>query len=318
MLRESSRGLFFLLLCASLVSLGSCASVLYAINDILSQDGIDDPPASSENPGIALDRTPIHRGTVAESDSSFASSEFDIVELVNSHRQDNGLPALLPHSELASTALSHSRDMGVNDFYSHVTPAGVTPQDRVLARLNDRYYGVAVSENIAYMASSRGFQSYSDQMLAEQFVDMWMNSPGHRANILRPDSTHIGVGLYAIGNRIYATQKFMRYIATLVSHSDDEIMHSNEPAIHLALNPQLARDQDVVVRVGLPDPEARWYRADGRFYRGIAFVAPEWISENEFAVRLPTEEYGPGTYTVRLGVSGGTATFSEEFTFQVR
>ena len=63
----------------------------------------------------------------------------------------------------------------------------------------------AWGENIAYIQGTN-----SNSALATKFMDNWMNSSGHRANILSTNFSSIGIGVYKIGNTYYATQEFYR------------------------------------------------------------------------------------------------------------
>lgn len=112
-----------------------------------------------------------------------------IAELVNVERAKAGLPGLRVSACAQNFAVSWSRTMAATGTFEHQS---LTP---VMTGCAARGAG----ENIAYGASS-----------AEAFMTMWMNSPGHKANILRASFTHIGVGLArASGGRWYATQNFL-------------------------------------------------------------------------------------------------------------
>ncbi|MGC0407214.1 uncharacterized protein YkwD/stress response protein SCP2 [Streptomyces sp. SAI-195] len=105
----------------------------------------------------------------------------EVVDLTNRERAGAGLPALAVDARLTVAAQAHSADMVARDFYSHTDPDGGKPWDRAAAAGATRR---TVGENIAC-----GQRSPAD------VVEGWMNSPGHRANILKADFTHIGVGL---------------------------------------------------------------------------------------------------------------------------
>ncbi|GAB2789401.1 CAP domain-containing protein [Streptomyces chlorus] len=119
----------------------------------------------------------------------------DVVDLTNRERARAGLPPLAVDSLLVTAAQAHSADMVARDFYSHTAPGGSRPWDRAAAAGSARR---TIGENIA-----------CGQRSAAEVVEGWMNSPGHRANILKPDFTHIGVG-FAGGGRAgtYWTQLF--------------------------------------------------------------------------------------------------------------
>ncbi|MCA1217571.1 CAP domain-containing protein [Streptomyces sp. 8L] len=119
----------------------------------------------------------------------------EVARRTDAERAAAGLGPLAPDPLLARAAQDHSADMAARDFYSHTDPDGREPWDRARAA-GARHRGVG--ENIA-----------CGQRSAAEVVEGWMNSPGHRANILRPSFTHLGVG-YATGSRAgtYWTQLF--------------------------------------------------------------------------------------------------------------
>lgn len=119
----------------------------------------------------------------------------EVVELTNRERRGAGLPPLALDPLLTAAAQAHSADMVARDFYSHTSPEGSQPWDRAAAAGSARR---TIGENIA-----------CGQRSAQEVVEGWMNSPGHRANILKADFTHIGIG-FAGGGRAgtYWTQLF--------------------------------------------------------------------------------------------------------------
>ncbi|WP_067537825.1 CAP domain-containing protein [Nocardia crassostreae] len=118
-----------------------------------------------------------------------------VIELTNRERTGAGLPPLAPDPLLTRVAQAHSADMVARDFYSHTCPDGSRPWDRAVAAGCARRM---IGENIA-----NGYPAPAE------VVTGWMNSPGHRANILKPDFTHVGVGLAGGGrNGTYWTQLF--------------------------------------------------------------------------------------------------------------
>ncbi|MCL1468286.1 CAP domain-containing protein [Argonema galeatum A003/A1] len=124
-----------------------------------------------------------------------------VVNLSNSFRAQNGLPPLTMNPQLNASAQAHTTDMALNDYTSHTGLNGSNIGDRALAA---GYRSPFVGENIAW-----GFPT------PEAAVNWWMNSPGHRANILNPDYRDIGVGYYFLANdtgnvnyNYYWTQNF--------------------------------------------------------------------------------------------------------------
>ncbi|MFF2521306.1 CAP domain-containing protein [Streptomyces liangshanensis] len=124
-----------------------------------------------------------------------ASIVAEMLDLTNAERGAAGLRPLAHDRRLADAAQAYSTDMATRAFYSHTSPEGLAPWDRAAAA-GAPHRGIG--ENIA-----------CGQRTAAEVVEGWMNSPGHRANILKPDFTHLGVG-YAGGGPAgtYWTQLF--------------------------------------------------------------------------------------------------------------
>lgn len=139
---------------------------------------------------------------VQENASFNAEIEQLIFNKVNEERTKAGVPALSYNSTMETYARVKSKDMGVRNYFDHVDPDGemITAQ---MARDGVSYN--AWGENIAYIGGVSDAAA-----LAEQFMTNWMNSDGHRANILSSNFTSIGVGVYKSGNRYYATQEFYK------------------------------------------------------------------------------------------------------------
>jgi uncharacterized YkwD family protein len=125
------------------------------------------------------------------------SSDFltQVVDLTNQQRAANGCGALKVNATLAQVAQAHSADMAANNYFSHDSQNGQSPFDRMTAA---GYHFSAAAENIA-----------AGQRTPSDVVTAWMNSEGHRANILNCTYTEIGVG-YATGGSYgtYWTQDF--------------------------------------------------------------------------------------------------------------
>lgn len=122
-----------------------------------------------------------------------ASYEAEVVALTNDQRAAHGCPALRDDPRLRAAALGHSVDMQVRDYFAHNTPDGVTPWTRIQAQ----GYSDPSAENIAM-----------GQPTPQAVVEAWMNSAGHRANILNCSSKAIGVGVQFGPNGPWWTQDF--------------------------------------------------------------------------------------------------------------
>jgi uncharacterized protein YkwD len=127
-----------------------------------------------------------------------ASVEQSVLIAVNQARRGEGLAALEPDSELAALARDHSCAMARDGFFDHKAPDGETMGDRI-RKAGRRYASVA--ENIARIESPDP---------AARAVAGWLESPGHRRNILTPGFTHSGVGACRSGRAVYFTQLFLR------------------------------------------------------------------------------------------------------------
>ena len=131
--------------------------------------------------------------TIPQTDSNVLSFENEVVRLVNEIRVENGLKALTANWELSRVARIKSQDMVDNRYFSHTSPVYGSPFQMIKAfGLTYRTAG----ENIAY-----------GQRTPQAVVNGWMDSSGHRANILNASYTQIGVGYAANGH--YWTQMFI-------------------------------------------------------------------------------------------------------------
>ncbi|HEV7651767.1 MAG TPA: CAP domain-containing protein [Actinophytocola sp.] len=118
--------------------------------------------------------------------------EDEVVDLMNKQRAEAGCDPVVVDPRLVQAAEEHSKDMAERKYFGHTTPEGLTFRDRILST---GYANPQTAENIA-----RG------QRDATQVMDSWMDSPGHRANILNCDLSRVGVGLDE--NGMYWTQDF--------------------------------------------------------------------------------------------------------------
>ena len=130
---------------------------------------------------------------IPENDAEALSYEKEVVRLVNEERRSRGLSELTHDWQLARVARYKSEDMKENNYFSHTSPTYGSPFQMM------KSFGISyrsAGENIAM-----GYKT------PEAVVEGWMNSSGHRANILNASFTHIGVGYVKDGN--YWTQMFI-------------------------------------------------------------------------------------------------------------
>jgi uncharacterized protein YkwD len=120
--------------------------------------------------------------------------EQQMLDLVNQERQANGLNPLAPDPELTEVARRHSADMFARGYFAHDTPEGLSPFDRMRAA-NVRF--TTAGENLALAPT-----------LPIAHTGL-MNSPGHRANILRREFGRVGIGVMDGGMRgLMVSQEF--------------------------------------------------------------------------------------------------------------
>ncbi|MGW4111323.1 CAP domain-containing protein [Actinosynnema sp. NPDC004786] len=121
--------------------------------------------------------------------------EDQVLALTNGERSAAGCPALTANAQLAAAAKRHSDDMARTGNFSHTGSDGSTAAQRVT---DAGYHFRAMAENIA-----------AGQASAEEVVRAWMNSEGHRANIVNCELRDLGVAHAVDGNnKVYWTQDF--------------------------------------------------------------------------------------------------------------
>lgn len=127
----------------------------------------------------------------------------------NDARAASGLPPLARDARLDGIARGHAADMAARGYFSHDTPEGLDPTDRAAAagyaceKRDGAVVWTGVAENI-YMS---GHSAYTEAAAAGS-VDSWMDSPGHRQNILNDRYGRLGVGVAIGGGDFYAVQNF--------------------------------------------------------------------------------------------------------------
>ena len=139
----------------------------------------DEPAAAVELPAVEAETepAPVARTAAAAADPT---AEAAVLALVNEARADAGCGALTADPALAAVARAHSADMRDRDYFSHTSPEGLSPFDRA----EQAGVGYSQAENIAFGQSD-----------AAAVMEAWLESPGHRENILDCELTRLGVGV---------------------------------------------------------------------------------------------------------------------------
>lgn len=130
---------------------------------------------------------------IPTTNSNVVNYENEVIRLVNEIRVQNGLKPLTSDWQLSRVARYKSQDMKDNNYFSHTSPVYGSPFQMM------KSFGLSyrtAAENIA-----------KGQLTPQAVVNAWMNSSGHRANILNPSFTKIGVGYVESGR--YWTQMFI-------------------------------------------------------------------------------------------------------------
>lgn len=130
--------------------------------------------------------------------------------MTNQHREAAGLQPLDRITKIDQIARAHSEDMAKRNYFEHDTPEGLDPTDRGNAagypcrKDHGSYYTYGLAENI-FMHTGTW---YGAEHLADEIMKGWMNSFGHRQNIMESDYDRIGIGVAIGGGAVYATQNF--------------------------------------------------------------------------------------------------------------
>ena len=150
------------------------------------------PSTDTKKPATGTTSKP----ATSTTNGDYSAFQKKVVELVNAERAKAGLKALKMNTELSKVATLKSQDMAKNNYFDHNSPTYGSPFDMM------KKYGISyktAGENIAM-----------GQTTPEQVMNGWMNSPGHRANILKASFTEIGVGIAKNSSgRLYWTQQFI-------------------------------------------------------------------------------------------------------------
>lgn len=144
-----------------------------------------------KNPNLIYPNDTVY---IPEADPQVKSIETEVLALVNAERKKYGLSALEMDWQVSRVATYKSEDMANKNYFSHTSPTYGSPFD-MLKKFNISYS--YAGENIA-----------KGQTSPASVMNAWMNSEGHRANILNPNFTHLGVG-YVDNGTTYWTQMFI-------------------------------------------------------------------------------------------------------------
>jgi uncharacterized protein YkwD len=167
--------------------------------------------------------------TLSAADNPYTISttalEQRVHDLINQQRTANGLAVLRFDRALADIARHHSEDMAEQDYFAHMNPAGQDPTARGIAagytcrKDYGSYYYFGIAENLfqnnlyssaTYFSNHETVYNWNPpEAIAQTTVAGWMNSSGHRKNILIPSFDREGIGVaIASDNKVYITENF--------------------------------------------------------------------------------------------------------------
>ncbi|OHD58505.1 MAG: hypothetical protein A2014_01575 [Spirochaetes bacterium GWF1_49_6] len=239
----------------------------------------------------------LHSKTVKASGLNLHKIEQLIFEMTNVERKKAGLPAYQYLDKLGEMALYHSKNMIDNNFFSHTDHKGMSPGQRKSLLFPELLGGVG--ENIAYNYGS------SEQDVAKNLMTAWMNSPGHKANILNTKYSHIGVGIAETYDNgyyyFYATQNFGDLMGELTSIEPEDYSYNDTVTFTFNFLGPFEKKR-LTVFVSFPDKSAKYEMPDGSFYTGTGKMTLKWNGDSfSFSIKL---KYGKGKYMIMMGKDG--------------
>ncbi|MFQ5649844.1 MAG: CAP domain-containing protein [bacterium] len=235
-------------------------------------------------------------GLTSAQNHSYAPKEIakEIFRLTNLERTARGLRPLEYHAQLEALAELQSRNMLEYSFFSHTDHKGRSVHER-----KDEYFPKlfgGMGENIAYI------QGIPASKLARKFVKIWMNSAGHRKNILHRDFSHFGVGVARKAGEYSATQVFGALVAEMVSDVDDSYRFGSEHGFKFRFLGKFPR-QKITIFVHFPDKTARFFTKKNLYYTGVGHYKPIWLDHNTFRIKVKFDK-GRGRYNLTMGSYG--------------
>lgn len=152
------------------------------------------PPQDNQPVAQVSDNTESQTNTSID----VSTLEHQIHDQINIQREQVGLKQLSYDKALAKVARDHSQDMATNNYFDHDSPSGETMESRIH---NAKIPCWAMGENIEQ-------SNISTPNLLDSIIQTWMDSSGHRENILRSLFMREGIGVSVSGDNIFITEDF--------------------------------------------------------------------------------------------------------------
>ncbi|MFA5510765.1 MAG: CAP domain-containing protein [Candidatus Cloacimonadaceae bacterium] len=233
--------------------------------------------------------------------------ENQVFELTNQERAKHGLQPLIKEDGLAALARRHGEDMARYNYFRHEDREGMTVGGR-----QKKYYKeltvLTIGENLAYFENSERVFS------AAKIVRGWMNSPGHRANILSGEYTHLGLAVALTGDKLYVVQNFCCPVVKLCSKLPSYFKQNYSYELMFEyLNWQNANSLEAFLV--LPNPKTKVPIGNRHYMEGVLPLTVTWDRGSRLKVKLPFS-YGKGRYKLAFGWGNGF--YESDYSFTVR
>ncbi len=231
-------------------------------------------------------------GALAAEGLSPADFSRRVQDEVNAIRARRELPPLIWLDELAGLASLHSGNMASKDFFDHKDPEGLQVSQRQKIHFPNLLLA-GIGENLFFIENSRKIFDPKEIALG------WMNSPGHRENILSTEFTHAGTGVCLQDDKLYTTIVFGIPVARLVSQLPPQMRVGESYLIDLEYLAREPRDGFNCL-LTTPDPNTK-VKIDLITY-SMGSMPLELVWKDGVRLSLKLEfKYGAGTYTLQTG-----------------
>ncbi|MBW6514458.1 MAG: CAP domain-containing protein [Candidatus Syntrophosphaera sp.] len=228
---------------------------------------------------------------------SVGVEEFErrIFESVNAARAESGIRPLASDPGLVDLARTHSRNMAWQGFFSHRDKQGLQVSQR-LEKYHPELLHAGIGENLYYL--ERSDRKYDPA----QIVNGWMNSAEHRANLLQPEYTHTGIGIFLMGNKLYTTQVYAIPILRLLSPLPGKLSRGKSYVLEFEYLSPIS-GEDLQFLLATPDPKARIRVNDFVYHEGMIPLNVIWRDKTRLSLVLAFPG-GKGTYSLQVGWDG--------------
>ena len=187
-----------------------------------------------------------------ENPSRSPEAEQLVFQATNKFRLENKLPALIWDQRLSDIAYDHSVDMIVRNFFDHVNPDGRNPMERIHRR-HRQFIGNA-GENLSVLVAS---PPLAPSLISDKAIGSWLDSPPHRANLLDPAFTHVGIGIAIAGVEAKTTQDFMQVRGMLEQPLPELLAHGEKLELKVVPFPEdSAKAEKYILEPLLPGSES--------------------------------------------------------------